>query len=69
MKEVPYHYMQVTSFAKELLKCTSSIENMLTQSPRVIDGMANVQKLNSDQKILASNVDEKILQERKQGSS
>lgn len=58
--------MQVTSFANELLKCTSSIENMLTQSP---DGMANVQKLNSDQKILASNVDEKILQERKQGSS
>ena len=37
---------------------------MLTQSPRVIDGMANVQKLNSDQKILASNVDEKILQEK-----
>lgn len=63
-KEVPYHYMQVTSFAKELLKCTSSIENMLTQSPCVIDGMANVQKLNSDQKILASNVDEKILQEK-----
>ena len=61
--------MQVTSFANELLKCISSIENMLTQSPCVIDGMENVQKLNSDQKILASNVDEKILQERKQGSS